>query len=222
MGTLDLVERNAEGRLVVVDVKTAAQEVLRTSRSRSRLQLSIYSYATAMNGLADEADLRLRFDVLTKTKQPEFHRYWTTRNRAANVRLYRLAAEILAAVDAGVFPPAWAGTARTARSGAGAGRGGEWASDPLQHQPDPWVPQGSVSVVTLESFARARARQAPRPDSRAFLDRALTPGAGYLGLVGAREVSLALAPGGSPGPWSASGSPAPVEAAVIVSTCGSH
>jgi hypothetical protein len=58
------------------------------------LQLSIYSYATAMNGLADEADLRLRFDVLTKTKQPELHRYWTTRDRAANVRLYRLAAEV--------------------------------------------------------------------------------------------------------------------------------
>jgi hypothetical protein len=51
---------------------------------------------TAMNGLADEDDLRLRFDVLTKTKQPELHRYWTTRDRAANVRLYRLAAEILA------------------------------------------------------------------------------------------------------------------------------
>jgi hypothetical protein len=29
------------------------------------LQLSIYSYATAMNGLADEQDRRLRFDVLT-------------------------------------------------------------------------------------------------------------------------------------------------------------
>jgi hypothetical protein len=33
------------------------------------LQPSIYRYATAMNGLADEADLRLRF-VLTKTKRP--------------------------------------------------------------------------------------------------------------------------------------------------------
>jgi hypothetical protein len=32
------------------------------------LQLSIYRYATARNGLADEADLRLRFDVLTKTR----------------------------------------------------------------------------------------------------------------------------------------------------------
>jgi hypothetical protein len=38
-------------------------------------QLSIYSYATAVNGLVDEEDLRLRFDMLAKTHQPEFHRY---------------------------------------------------------------------------------------------------------------------------------------------------
>jgi hypothetical protein len=56
-----------------------------------------------MNGLADASDIRLRFDVLTTTRQPELHRYWTTRDRAANVRLYRLAAEILTAVEAGVF-----------------------------------------------------------------------------------------------------------------------
>jgi hypothetical protein len=43
--------------------------------------------------------------LLTKTKQPELHRYWTTRDRAANIRLYRQAADILAAVDAGMFPP---------------------------------------------------------------------------------------------------------------------
>jgi hypothetical protein len=71
----------------------------------ARPKLSIYSYATAMDGLADEADLRLRFDVLTETRTPELHRYWTTRDRAANVRLFRLAAEILAVVDAGAFPP---------------------------------------------------------------------------------------------------------------------
>ena len=63
VGTLDLVERDAEGRLVVVDLKTAARKYSDLQVEAS-LQLSIYSYATAMNGLADEADLRLRFDVL--------------------------------------------------------------------------------------------------------------------------------------------------------------
>jgi len=42
---------------------------------------------------------------LTKTKQPELCRYWTTRDRAANVRLFRLASEVLRAIEAGVFHP---------------------------------------------------------------------------------------------------------------------
>jgi hypothetical protein len=58
-----------------------------------------------MNGLADQEDLRLRFDVLTKTKQPELRREWTTRDRAANWRLFRPVAEVLRAIEAGVFHP---------------------------------------------------------------------------------------------------------------------
>jgi putative RecB family exonuclease len=104
VGTLDLLERDAAGALVVVDLKTSARKYSDLQVEAS-LQLSVYSYATQMNGLADEQDLRLRFDVLTKTKQPELCRYWTTRDRAANVRLFRLAAEILQAIEAGVFHP---------------------------------------------------------------------------------------------------------------------
>jgi putative RecB family exonuclease len=104
VGTLDLLERDAAGGLVVVDLKTSARKYSDLQVEAS-LQLSVYSYATQMNGLADEQDLRLRFDVLTKTKQPELCRYWTTRDRAANVRLFRLAAEILKAIESGVFHP---------------------------------------------------------------------------------------------------------------------
>jgi len=71
-----------------------------------------------MNGLADQEDLRRRFDVLTKTKSPELYRYWTTRDRAANCRLVRLVAEVLAAVEAACSRRASAGSARTARCGA--------------------------------------------------------------------------------------------------------
>ena len=60
---------------------------------------------TARLGFADQEDLRLRFDVLTKTRQPELHRYWTARDRAANVRLFRLASEMLRAIEAEAFPP---------------------------------------------------------------------------------------------------------------------
>jgi len=43
--------------------------------------------------------------VLTKTKKAELHRYWTTRDQAANLRLARLVAEVLRAIEAGVFHP---------------------------------------------------------------------------------------------------------------------
>ena len=88
----------------MVALKTAARKYSDLQVEAS-LQLSVYSYATAMNGLGDQEDIRLRFDVLTKTKQPELHRYWTQRDRAANVRLFRLAAEVLQAMKAGVFHP---------------------------------------------------------------------------------------------------------------------
>jgi len=104
VGTLDRLEKDADGRVVVVDLKTAARKYSDLQVEAS-LQLSVYSYATAMNGLADQEDLRLRFDVLTKTKTPELHRYWTTRDRAATRRLFRLAAEVLQAIEAGAFLP---------------------------------------------------------------------------------------------------------------------
>jgi hypothetical protein len=61
VGTLDLIERDGEDRIVVVDLKTSARKYADPQVEASR-QLSVYSYATAMNGLADQEDLRLRFD----------------------------------------------------------------------------------------------------------------------------------------------------------------
>jgi len=48
-GGLDRLERDPEGRLVVVDLKTAARKHTDLQVEAS-LQLSIYSYATSMNG----------------------------------------------------------------------------------------------------------------------------------------------------------------------------
>ena len=99
----DLLERDAEG-LVVVDPETSARRYTDLQVEAS-LQLSVYSYATGRLGHADPEKLRLRFDELTKTRQPELHRYRTTCDRAANVRLFRLVSEMLGAIEAGVFHP---------------------------------------------------------------------------------------------------------------------
>jgi Fur family transcriptional regulator, peroxide stress response regulator len=163
VGTLDLVERAPNGGVVVVDLKTAARKYTDLQVEAS-LQLSIYSYATAMNGLADEQDLRLRFDVLTKTKTPELHRYWTTRYRAANVRLYRLAAEVLGAIEAGAFPPRVGWHCADCPFRAGAGRGDE--SNPRE-QPESSRPRrdrGERAAPPLRECRWCRVRL-PTPDS---------------------------------------------------------
>jgi predicted amino acid-binding ACT domain protein/CRISPR/Cas system-associated exonuclease Cas4 (RecB family) len=103
VGTWDLLERDAEG-FVVVDLKTSGRKYSDLQVEAS-LQLSIYTYAVGLSPLADGRSVRLRFDVLTKTKEPELHRHWTTRDRRANVRLFRVAAEVLQAIEAGVFYP---------------------------------------------------------------------------------------------------------------------
>ena len=103
VGTLDLLERDANG-LVVVDLKTSARKYTDLQVEAS-LQLSVYSYAVGLSPFANGDDVRLPFDVLTKTRVPELYRYWTTRDRAANVRLFRLVSEVLGAIEAGVFHP---------------------------------------------------------------------------------------------------------------------
>ena len=67
----------------------------------------------------------LRFDVLMKTKTPELHRYWTTRDRAAKRRLVRLVAEVLHAIEAGVFHPIGAQPHGSPRLADGRGSGAQ-------------------------------------------------------------------------------------------------
>jgi len=150
--TAILPERDAEG-LVVVDLKTSARKYTDLQVEAS-LKLSVYSYAASMNGLADQDDVRLRFDVLTKTKQPELHRYWTTRDRAANVRLFRLAAEVLRAIEAGVFHPivGWQCKECPLEQGLGVGVG---------------QPNSVVRTTMVIAFAHIRRGRSPgRPSTR--------------------------------------------------------
>jgi hypothetical protein len=91
-----------------------------------------------MNGLADAADPR--------PSSPSSTRYGTTRDRAANRRLFRLVAEVLAAIEAGVFPPRVGWHLRTARCGAGAGRGGEGTRPPRRQGPSQRIRSRSLCI----------------------------------------------------------------------------
>lgn len=75
-----------------------------TRTSRSRPRSSSRSTATrSASARSRTATTCASPSTLTKTKQPELHRYWTARDRAANARLFRLVAEVLRAIAAEVF-----------------------------------------------------------------------------------------------------------------------
>jgi hypothetical protein len=142
---------------VAATTRTSARLVARKYSDlqvEASLQLSIYSYATAMNGLADQEDLRLRFDVLTKTKTPELHRYRTTRDRGPTSASTASRRRSWVPSTPASSRRGLAGTAETARCGAGAGRGGERTRPPRRQGPSklirsrsPCIPSGTGSRV---------------------------------------------------------------------------
>jgi PD-(D/E)XK nuclease superfamily len=126
VGTLDLIERDAERRVVVVDLKTSARKYTDLKVDLS-LQLSVYSYATAMNGLGDQrtcgsgstcsprAGSRSCADTGRSGTGPRACGCSGWRPRCCTRSRPRCSTRT------------WAGSAGTARSGASAGRGGRRA-----------------------------------------------------------------------------------------------
>jgi RecB family exonuclease len=104
VGTLDLLERDAEGRLAVVDLRTAARKYTDLQVEAS-LQLSIYSYATSMNGLADQED-RTSGSASTSSRRRSSPRSTGTGPRGTAPRTADSSvAEVLHVIEAGVFHP---------------------------------------------------------------------------------------------------------------------
>ena len=102
VGELDLVVKDAKGRLVVVDWKTAARRKS-DDEVAGDLQATVYSYAIAQ--LFDERPL-FRFDVLLKTKEPAVERYYTARDERDFKRFVEIVKQVEKGVAAGVHIPA--------------------------------------------------------------------------------------------------------------------
>ena len=76
VGSIDLIERTQDGRIVCVDHKSAARKYAE-NKAHDDLQLSIYTAAIARSSLVSPQDkeFHCRLDVLTKTTKPNFIRY---------------------------------------------------------------------------------------------------------------------------------------------------
>jgi putative RecB family exonuclease len=102
-GYIDLIEESPDGRVTVVDLKTAAKKLV-ASAVHGNLQLTAYSIGAEALGFEPDP-LTLRLDVLTKTKSPELARYETTRTVEERERFVRLVRQVWQAIEHHAFYP---------------------------------------------------------------------------------------------------------------------
>lgn len=103
VGVFDLIEADQDGTCIIGELKTAAQRFSNV-RLEHDLQPTVYSYAAADMGLVRAPeDCLVRYDVLLKTKEPAFERYFITRNEADHRRMIHLVNEVLRAINQRIF-----------------------------------------------------------------------------------------------------------------------
>ena len=103
IGVLDLVEEDESGTLIIVDWKTAGKSYSRDDVDKN-LQLTLYSLAVRENGFKDR-EVLLRFDVMVKTKTPQFHQYYSVRTEADERKLAKKIRQVWDGISKGVFIP---------------------------------------------------------------------------------------------------------------------
>jgi putative RecB family exonuclease len=105
VGYIDLLLRDNNGNLVVIDHKTAKQKKSQSAVDDD-LQLTAYSYLLASNRYVfPKAEVKCRFDVLRKLKTPKLEQYHTSRGPVERKRFARLASAVLAGIENRVFIP---------------------------------------------------------------------------------------------------------------------
>jgi len=105
VGIIDLLLKNQNGDFLIVDNKTAARSMTQATANEDT-QMTAYSYLLAANGyIFPRASVECRFDVLVKTKTPQFQQVYTFRTRDERKRLVKVANMVLAGIDARIFYP---------------------------------------------------------------------------------------------------------------------
>lgn len=105
VGSIDLLLRDKDGSLVIVDNKTASKSKSQSDVDND-LQLSGYSYLLTENSYASQTDnIKCRLDVLRKLKSPKLEQYHTTRNIWHRRRFERIARSVLSGIENKVFIP---------------------------------------------------------------------------------------------------------------------
>ena len=103
-GVIDLIEEDDNGTLWVVDHKTAGRAYTE-QQIAGDLQMLIYGAAVKQLDVVEGREALLRFDVLLKTKKPQFLRYCMRRDDRDRERLFEIVVGIWKAIEAEAFYP---------------------------------------------------------------------------------------------------------------------
>ena len=104
-GILDLVLRDENGEILVVDNKTAAQPISQTTADVNN-QMTSYAYLLAANKYVfPTSPVKCRFDVLRKLKTPKLEIVQTVRTAQDRKRFAKIANAVLEGIDAGIYMP---------------------------------------------------------------------------------------------------------------------
>jgi putative RecB family exonuclease len=105
IGVLDLVLRDQNGELIVVDNKTAAKPKSQSMVDED-MQFTAYSYLLAANKYVfPTATVNCRMDVLRKLKTPKMENYFTVRTASDRKRFAKIASMVLAGIENRIFIP---------------------------------------------------------------------------------------------------------------------
>jgi putative RecB family exonuclease len=104
-GVIDVIFKDQQGNLIVVDNKTAARAMSQETADENH-QMTSYAYLLAANKLVfPTATVTCRFDVFRKLKTPKIEHVYTSRTADDRKRFARIANGVLEAIDAGIFIP---------------------------------------------------------------------------------------------------------------------
>lgn len=105
IGVLDLLLRDQNGELIVIDHKTAAKAKSQSTVDED-MQFTAYSYLLAANKYVfPTATVNCRMDVLRKLKTPKMEYYYTVRTASDRKRFARIASAVLAGIENRIFIP---------------------------------------------------------------------------------------------------------------------
>jgi putative RecB family exonuclease len=104
-GVIDLLLKDAVGELVVVDYKTSSRAMAQ-SQADDDSQMSAYAYLLAANRMVPAAgNVKCRFEILRKLKQPRLEIISTLRSPFHRRRFARVANAVLEGIEKRIFIP---------------------------------------------------------------------------------------------------------------------